>query len=53
MSDSFTNLLILLVGIFFLVTIPLLVVAHRLSLLTRAMYRIEGMNVRSLQRWGG
>lgn len=38
-------------GLFLLVTLPLLVVAHRLMRLIRILGRIEAMNLRSLQRW--
>lgn len=42
----------LVMVIFILVTLPLLVIAHRLARIARIMSRIEGMNLRSLQRWG-
>lgn len=43
----------LLAILFLLVTLPLMVIAHRLARIARIMSRIEGMNMRSLQRWGG
>lgn len=43
----------LLAILFLLVTLPLMVIAHRLARIARIMSRIEGMNLRSLQRWGG
>lgn len=43
----------LLAILFFLVTLPLMVIAHRLARIARIMSRIEGMNLRSMQRWGG
>jgi len=41
----------LVVSLFVLVTLPLLVICHRLTRLIRIMGRIEAMNLRSLQRW--
>lgn len=43
----------LLAILFLLVTLPLMVIAHRLARIARIMSRIEGMNLRSMQRWGG
>ncbi len=51
MIDS-QNLLLLLLGIFLLITLPLLVVAARLGRVVRLLSRIENLNIRSLQRWG-
>jgi len=36
---------------FFLITVPLLLVAVRLRQMIRILIRIESMNLRSLQRW--
>lgn len=49
-SGSLTTLLI---AIFVLVTVPLAVVAIRLQRIARILARIEHMNLRSMQRWGG
>jgi len=51
--DFSGSLTILLLGIFFLVTVPLLLVAARLQHVARILSRIEHMNLRSMQRWGG
>lgn len=46
------SVVLLIVIIFFLITLPLLGVAQRLSRMIRILTRIENMNMRSLQRWG-
>lgn len=49
--DPTTDDLILALTVFFLVTVPLLLVGGRLKQMTRILQRIETMNLRSLQRW--
>ncbi|HZT72077.1 MAG TPA: hypothetical protein VE996_00310 [Terriglobales bacterium] len=50
---DFESASILVAIVFFLVTLPLLAIARRLARIARIMSRIESMNLRSLQRWGG
>ncbi len=49
--DSSNNLWILIAAIFFGITLPLLVVAAKLTRMIRILSRVENMNLRSLQRW--
>ncbi len=51
LMDSSANLWILIAVIFFGITLPLLVVAARLTRMIRILSRVENMNLRSLQRW--
>jgi hypothetical protein len=51
--DFSASLTTLLIGIVLLVTVPLLIVAARLQRIARILARIEHMNLRSMQRWGG
>ncbi len=51
LMDSSANLWILIAVIFFGITLPLLVVASRLTRMIRILSRVENMNLRSLQRW--
>ena len=49
--DSSNSLWILIAAIFFGITLPLLVVAAKLTRMIRILSRVENMNLRSLQRW--